>query len=50
MCKEKLTKEEKIILLELLINEQIKHLIPNNKYESERYTKLEELKVKIRDL
>ncbi len=44
------TQEEKTILLELLINEQIKHLIPNDEYESERYSKLEELKVKIRDL
>lgn len=44
------TQEEKTILLDLLINEQIKHLIPNDEYESERYSKLEELKVKIRDL
>ena len=39
-------KEEKNILIELLINEQIKHMIPNNKYETEEYNKLEELKTK----
>lgn len=44
------TQEEKTILLELIENEQIKHLIPNDEYESEKYSKLEELKVKIRDL
>lgn len=45
-----LTKEEKDILIELLTNEQIKHLIPNNKYETEEYNKLEELKAKLRTI
>lgn len=45
-----LTKEEKTTLLELIVNEQVKHLIPNDKYESEKYMKLEELKIKIRDM
>ena len=44
------TKEEKQTLLELICNEQIKHLVAKNEYESERYSKLEELKVKIRDM
>lgn len=44
------TKDEKIILLELICNEQIKHMIAKNEYESDRYGKLEELKVKIRDM
>ena len=46
----KLTKEEKIVLLELICNEQIKHLVANNAYESDRYKELEELKVKIKDM
>lgn len=48
--KDKLTKEEKDILIELLINEQLKHMIPNNEYESDRYKHLEELKTKIKDM
>ena len=48
IAKSGLTKEERSILLELLINEQIKHLIPKNKYESDKYKSLEELKAKIR--
>ena len=46
----KLTKEEKSILLELLTNEQLKHLIPKNEYKTKRYSKLEELKTKIREI
>ena len=41
------TPEAKQILLELIYNEQI-NLINKNEYESEKYTKLEELKIKIR--
>lgn len=48
--KDKLTQEERDILIKLLINEQVKHMIPNNKYETEEYIKLEELKVKIKDM
>lgn len=47
---DKLTKEEKITLLELICNEQIKHLVANNEYDSDKYKELEELKVKIRDM
>ena len=43
-----LTKEEKFILLELLTNEQLKYLIPKNEYGTDRYEKLEKLKVKFR--
>ena len=46
----KLTNEEKDILLELIINEQLKHLIPNDAYATKEYNKLEELKVKIREI
>ena len=46
----KLTKEEKNILLELLTNEQLKHLIPKDEYKTERYSKLEKLKSKIREI
>ena len=44
------TEEEKDILLELIINEQIKHLIPKDEYNTHRYSKLEELKTKIREM
>lgn len=46
----KLTKEEKTTLLELICNEQIKYLVANNEYDSDKYKKLEELKVKIKDM
>lgn len=44
-------KEEKKILLELICNEQI-HMIfkDHTKYMSDKYKKLEELKVKIKDM
>ena len=44
-------KEERRVLLELISNEQI-HMImkDSNKYRSEKYVKLEELKIKINDL
>lgn len=45
------TKEEEKLLLELISNEQIHMIIKDcNKYESDKYKKLEELKVKIKDL
>lgn len=44
-------KEEKKMLLELISNEQIHMIIKDyNRYESDKYKKLEELKVKIKDL
>lgn len=43
-------KEDKKILIELISNEQI-HMImkDHTKYESDKYKKLEELKVKVKD-
>lgn len=44
-------KEEKKVLLELICNEQVHMIIKDHtRYESEKYVKLEELKVKIKDL
>lgn len=48
IAKSGLTKEERDILIELICNEQIKHILPNNKHESIRYNMLEQLKAKIR--
>lgn len=45
-----LTKEEKDILLELIFNEQTMYLISKNKYDTERYSTLEQLKAKIRTM
>lgn len=45
-----LTIEEKDILLELITNEQLKHLIPKDEYATEKYSKLEKLKTKIREI
>lgn len=50
IAKSGLTKEERNILLELICNEQIKHLIANNKFESDRYSDLEKLKAKIKTI
>lgn len=44
------TKEEKDILLELITNEQLKNLIPKDKYNTDRYSTLEALKTKIREI
>lgn len=41
-------KEERDILIELICNEQLLHIIPNNNHETQRYGMLEELKAKIR--
>lgn len=47
----KITKEEKKLLLELICNEQINMIIKDNeKYSSENYIRLEKLKIKIKDL
>ena len=47
----KINKEEKKLLLELICNEQVHMVIKDHtKYESEKYKKLEELKVKIKDI
>ena len=48
IAKSGLTEDERYLLIELICNEQIKHMIANNKYESEKYSNLEELKAKIR--
>ena len=47
----KLNKEEKKMLIELICNEQT-HMIINDhtKYDSDKYKKLEELKIKIKDM
>ena len=46
-----LTKEEKKMLIELICNEQTHMIIKDHtKYESDKYKKLEKLKVKIKDL
>lgn len=46
-----MNKEEKKLLLELIGNEQIHMLIKDSsKYDSEKYKKLEELKIKIKDM
>lgn len=45
------TREEKKMMLELIGNEQIHMIIKDHeKYESEKYKSLEELKVKIKDM
>ena len=47
----KITKEEKKLLIEFICNVQTHMIIKDHtKYESDKYRKLEELKVKIKDL
>ena len=46
--KTNLTKEEKDILIELICNEQTMHMIAKDKYDTEKYSILEELKAKLR--
>ena len=47
----KLNKEEKKMLIELICNEQTHMIVKyHNKYDSDKYKKLEELKVKIKDM
>ena len=46
----KITKEEKKLLIEFICNEQTHMIIKDHtKYDSDKYRKLEELKVKIKD-
>ena len=46
-----LTKEEKKMLIELICNEQTHMIVKDHtKYESDKYKKLEKLKVKIKDI
>lgn len=45
-----LTKEEKEILLELIFNEETKHLITKDQYSTNKCTMLEALKVKIKEM
>ena len=46
-----LDKKEKKVIIELICNEQTRMIIKDHtKYESEKYKKLEELKVKIKDM
>jgi len=49
MC-QKLTKEEKTTLLDLIINEQVKHMIAKDRYDTDEYIFLEQLKAKVRDM
>lgn len=47
----KMCREEKKMLIELICNEQTHIIIKDHtKYESDKYKKLEELKVKIKDI
>ena len=46
-----INKEEKKMLIELICNEQTHMIIKDHtKYESDKYKKLEELKIKIKDM
>ena len=46
----KINKAEKKLLIELICNEQTHMIVKDHtKYESEKYKKLEKLKVKIKD-
>ena len=46
-----LNREEKKLLLEIICDEQIRMIVKDHtRYESEKYVKLEELKVKIKDM
>ena len=45
------SKDERKMLIELICNEQTHMIVKDHtKYESEKYKKLEELKVKIKDM
>lgn len=47
----KINKEEKKILIELICNEQTHMIVKDHtKYMSEKYKRLEEIKVKIKDM
>ena len=45
-----LTKDEKKMIIELICNEQTHMIVKDHtKYDSDKYKKLEELKVKVKD-
>ena len=47
----KVNKEEKKLLIELICNEQTHMIVKDHtKYDSDKYKKLEKLKVKIKDM
>ena len=47
----KINKEEKKLLIELICNEQTHMIVKDHtKYMSEKYKRLEEIKVKIKDM
>lgn len=47
----RMNKDEKKMLIELICNEQTHMIIKDHtKYESEKYKKLEKLKIKIKDM
>lgn len=48
IAKSGLTKEERNIIIELICQEQLLHMIPKDKYETEKYNLLESLKSKIK--
>ena len=50
MSEQKFTQEEKDILLELICNEQVLHMVAKDKYETDKYKQLEELKAKIKSM
>ena len=50
IAKSGLTKEEKEILIGLLAHEQLKHLIPKGRHDTDEYRILEQLKVKVRTI
>ena len=48
---EPLSKDDKKLIIELICNEQTHMIVKDHtKYESEKYKKLEQLKVKIKDI
>lgn len=48
IAKSGLTKEERDILIELICNEQTIHMVAKDKYDTDKYILLEQLKAKIR--
>ena len=50
IAKSGLTKEERNVLISLICNEQLKHLLAKNEYESKEYGLLEQLKIKIKTI
>lgn len=48
IAKSNLSNKERELIIELICNEQIKHLIAKNQYNSDKYNILERLKAKIR--